>query len=291
MTDARLALDLMVVGAAKSATSSLVAMLHTAPRTAGNPSGAEIGYFVDDAQFARGPEVALAKYFSSAPGSGELRVGKSAGLMYNATALARLAADSPDVRAVALLREPVARAYSAWLWAARAGVEPDTFPDAVEREFAGRDVDLPRPWLRRYVDQGEYARHLDRVREALGADRLEVLTMEQFVADGVGCVNALLAPFDREITAETPRAVHANRSTGVRSPRLARLMRSPAVRAPLRRVLPPGAQRALSRTAMRANDKAVDVAPLDPGTRARLAEHFRPWNARLEQQLGRELGW
>lgn len=286
----RIGLDLMVVGAAKSATSSLIDLVHRAPRTAANPSGAEIGYFVDDAEYARGAAVARAKYLApSAPD--DLRVGKSAGLMYSRTALERLADDSPAVRAVALLRDPVARAYSAYHWAVRAGMETDSFPDAVEREFAGRDLDLPRPWLRRYLAGGEYSRHLDVVREVVGADQLDVLTMEDFSADAVGCVNRLLAPFGRAVTSAAPEGVHSNRASGVRSKRLARIMRNPALRAPLRRALPLRAQVALQRRALRLNERPMQAQPMDPATRARLVEHFAPWNARLEEQLGRELPW
>lgn len=286
----RLDLDLMVIGAAKSATSSLTALLHTAPGVTGNPSDAEIGYFLHDDQYARGPAPALAKYFATPPGSGETRVGKSAGLMYSEAALHRLHDDSPDVRAVAVLRNPVSRAYSGYLWAVRSGFETDDFDAAIARERAGRDLDLPRPWLRRYLDNGEYARHLDVARGIFG-DALVVLTMEDFTADPTGTVNTLLAPYGRVLTPDDTRSTRTNTAAGIRSARLARVMRSPRLRAPLRRLLPPQAQAAVSRRARKLNEREVEVAPMTPATRAVLAEHFAPWNRRLEEQLGRDLGW
>lgn len=287
----RLALDLMVVGAAKSATTSVDALLHTAPGVAANPSAAEIGYFLHDAEFARGPRVACAKYFATAADSGDTRIGKSAGLMYSATALHRLHRDSPGVRAVAVLRDPVARAYSAHLWAVRAGAETDDLDTAVARELAGRDLDLPRPWLRRYVANGEYARHLDAVRAVFGADALTVLTMDEFVADPNGTVNRLLEPFDLALPPGEPLPTRENPAAGVRSARLARIMRSPSLRAPLRAVLPLRAQVALNRRGLRLNRQAVAAPPMGDATRAALVAHFAPWNRCLEQQLGRELGW
>jgi hypothetical protein len=289
--DDRLALDLMVVGAAKSATTSVDALLHTAPRVTANPSDAEIGYFLRDDEFARGAEVALAKYFATSPGSGEVRIGKSAGLLYSPTGLQRLHDDSPAVQAVVIVRNPVSRAYSAYLWAVRSGFETDSFDAAVDRELAGRDLDLDRPWLRRYLTNGEYAGHLDTAREVFGADAVTVLTMDEFAADPVGTVNALLTPFGTAVPTEEPRSTRENTASGIRSARLARVMRSKKLRAPLRAVLPLKAQVALNKKALAMNQREVASERMSETSRAKLAEHFAPWNRRLEQQLGRELGW
>jgi hypothetical protein len=285
------ALDLMVIGAAKSGTSSLVRLLHAAPRVAGNPTGAEIGYFSSDDEFARGAASARRKYFDS-DSADLLRIGKSAGLVYSRQALERLAADSPGLRAAVLIREPVARAHSAYAWAQRAGYETESFADAVRRELDGRDLDLPRPELRAYIGRGEYARHLEEAFEILGRDRVDVLTFDEFTADPIACANRLLTHFDRSITDVPPAETHVNRSRAVRSQRMARLVRSRRLRAPLRRVLPTRAKAALARTAHRLNDKPAEQrAAMDAETRELLVAHFRPWNERLDALLGRPTGW
>jgi hypothetical protein len=281
----------MIIGAAKSGTSSVVRLLHAAPRVAGNPTGAEVGYFTADEEFARGAPSARKKYFDS-DSADLLRIGKSAGLLYSRPGLERLAADSPTVRTAVLIREPVARAHSAYVWATRAGYETDSFADAIRRELDGRVLDLPRPELRDYVARGEYARYLEQAYEIFGADRVDVITFEEFTRDPVACANRLLAPFGREVGAVADADTHANRSRSVRSQRFARIVRSPALRKPLRAALPPRAKAGLARAAHRLNDKqAAPRQPLDAETRELLVAHFRPWNERLTTLLGRPTGW
>ena len=76
-------------------------------------------------------------------------------------ALDRMAATIPDARLLAVLRDPVDRAYSHyWMEHAR-DREPRTFEQAVADELAGRpatDVD--------YLDRGRYVRQLGRASSA-----------------------------------------------------------------------------------------------------------------------------
>lgn len=85
-----------------------------------------------------------------------------------------------QARIIAVLREPVARAESAWwMWRAR-GVEPLPFLAALEAEPERR----AKGWgpTFGYADNGCYARHLRRWLDAVPRERLLVLTADELRA-------------------------------------------------------------------------------------------------------------
>jgi hypothetical protein len=74
----------------------------------------------------------------------------------------RIAALLPDVRLIAILREPGRRAYAQYLASRRLGRNRRSFAQAVTQEIATLD-DPIRPTLRlHYLVQGLYADHLAR---------------------------------------------------------------------------------------------------------------------------------
>jgi hypothetical protein len=76
----------------------------------------------------------------------------------------------PDVRLMVTLRDPVDRAFSAYLYAAKHGQAQPTFRATV----------ADRPEI---TDEGNYATLLHRYVEAFGADALRIGVFEDFVAD------------------------------------------------------------------------------------------------------------
>ncbi len=94
---------------------------------------------------------------------------------------ARVAAANPEVRIVAVLRDPVERAYSAW-WMYRAkGDEPKSFAGALadeERRMA-RGWGLPMA----YRTNSCYATHLARWRAVIDPAQMLILRYEDLVGD------------------------------------------------------------------------------------------------------------
>src|SRR5262249_8045140 len=84
---------------------------------------------------------------------GAVRVEKTTNYFENAAARQRIAALLPQVRLVFILREPVARAYSNWLWSRKNGLETLSFGEAVAQE--GRRAS-PCPPERDYVRPFDY---------------------------------------------------------------------------------------------------------------------------------------
>lgn len=236
----RLDLDVMIVGAQKSGTSTLLRHLLCAPGVA-PLHRPEIAYLTDDDEYERGGRVAVRKYFGSEAPPNALRVGKTAGMMTSPTAVRRLVSDSPRVRLVAVLRNPVHRAYSAYWFAKRRGFEPaESFSEAIDRELSGKSLQLPRQDLREYVLCGEYAVHLEQLHHEVDPRRVHVYLLEDLHADTRRIADEILEPFGVAIPPSALPPERVNTSARARSERLARLTASSSrLRRMLRPVLSP----------------------------------------------------
>lgn len=167
----------------------------------------------------------------------------------------RVAATIPDVRLIALLRNPIERAYSHYQLARRNGREKLSFAEAVaveEKRLAGTEKKLRDPqarvWHHRahsYVARGLYADQLERWLAYFPREQLLVLRAEDLFAQPDRILTEVLA------------------FLGLRPLPLAKA---------------------------RHRNRAV-YAPLDPEVRALLEERFAEPNRKLARLLGDEFTW
>ena len=149
---------------------------------------------------------------------------------------------------MAVLRDPVARAFSAWnMFRDFAGSgtyghlhDARSFEQAIDDEMAGRNA----PHAHAYLARGEYAVQIARWFDLFGRDRVQVFGYPQLRDGPEGVVNAIatalgLAPFSGD-----PSVFVRRRNT------------------------------------------RPYLAPIDPAVRERLDRHFAPHHAQLEQLLG-----
>ena len=243
--------DFLVLGAQKAGTTALYAYLRWHPGITG-PSWKEVSFF--DRHWWRGE----GWYRGQFPlRSGGQIVGEaSPSYLFHPLAPERARTLVPDARLIALVRNPVDRAYSQYQHAVALGREPLSFEDALaaEDERTRGEVDRlvadPRAfsrawWDHTYVARGRYAEQLERWLRVFPREQLLVVATEELGA----------AP------GETYAA-----SLGF-------LGAAPYTLAQYPRVF----------------DR--DYAPMAPGTRAALAATFAEPNRRLEELLGRSFGW
>lgn len=241
----------LVIGAQKAGTTALYAYLRWHPEITG-PSWKEVSFF--DRHWWRGE----AWYRGQFPlrASGRLVGEASPSYLFHPLAPERARALVPEAKLVALLRDPVERAYSQYQHEVALGREPLSFEDALDAEEertrgeVERLVADPRYfsrawWDHTYATRGLYAEQLERWLAVYPREQLLVLTTDEL----------------GERTAETYAAV------------LSFLGRARHALEDYPRVF----------------DR--DYAPMRPETRAALAERFAEPNRRLETLLGRTLGW
>lgn len=138
--------------------------------------------------------------------------------MFHPCAAPRMARHLPEVRILAMLRDPVERAYSAWKHELARGYETESFERALELEderlvgqvdrmLADPDYQSFSHRHHAYVRRGQYAEQLLRLRQFFPADRVHVIESESFferpentyrgVLDFLGLPPVLPDRFDR----------------------------------------------------------------------------------------------
>lgn len=245
---------LVIAGAQKCGTSSLAATLRRHPQVfMARPK--ELHFF--DRHFDRGLDWYREQF---TPRRGHVHAGEATpNYLYHPDARRRIPEVLPDAKIVVILRDPAKRAYSHYWHSRRIGGESLDFETALDRETeritAGDKVSRSR---HSYTDRGHYLEQLEPFAADLGRDRLHVMLLEDLIGDRVP---TLITLFDF-LGIETEQAASIEEQWTNR----------------YRVAEEPGGK-----------PKPVAYPPLDPDTRKRLIEHFKPHNDRLAAWLGRDL--
>lgn len=207
--------------------------------------------------------------------------------LYNPAVPARVKAYAPDMRLIAILRDPVARAFSNHLHEIRKGhlTSSEVFEDGLKNNPA-------------YTEQGFYFRHLSNWLASFDREQVLVLVAEDIERDPKAELERVL----RHIGLEGAGALEAARersheSVGYRAPALGRmireggkLMRKAGLGQALKAIK--GLPVVEQTLALNRRDLRRDVPKMREETRAQLIELFADDLVALPALLGRtELPW
>lgn len=266
--------NFLIIGAMRSGTTSLTRQLRDHPDVFIS-ANKELHYF--DFEFDKGPSWYEAHFD---PATHQKAIGEATpNYMYFADAVDKIRESLPTVRMVAILRNPVDRAYSHYWHNRSTGRETLEFAEAILAERKRLAVTDPRERaLWSYVDRGHYIRQLERVLENSDRERLLVLLFED-LAESPAKTYSNLWRF-LEIEEIEPRAnidMPANRFVASRSRALRGIiMNSPKKLRPVLEVL-------------NTKDKGT-YPPMSTGVRRQLIEIFQESNQTLGAWLDRDLG-
>ena len=248
--------DFVIIGAKKSGTTSLYHLLSRHPLV--EPAASKELHFFD-VLFEQGVEWYRSCFPKSRSVDGRETITGEAtpGYLFYPAIPERMAQVIPDARLIALLRNPVDRAYSDYQHQVRQGWETGTFDEAVEEamELLGKEGDAPEPEDRRvsiniarheYLSKGIYVDQLSRWSEFFTEERLLILKSEDLF--------------------EHPRET-------------------------LKVTLDFLALPEWEPDTWEIRKKGRYEEGMDPATRHKLEEFFEPHNRRLYEFLGRDLGW
>jgi hypothetical protein len=237
------------------------------------PPEKELHFF--DRNFERGVEWYASKF---ARARGEHAIGEATQTyMYEPIAVQRLSQVVPDARLIAILRNPVDRAYSHyWLNRAR-GLEPLTFADAIaiepERLASG---DLRQRRMYSYLDRGRYLGQLQVICNHFPRSSLQVLMFDDL------CRNP--ARIFEEVCG------HLNVNTEYRPDELGRKINAHVTfKSPRLRHFAKRLPRAVARTIGRMNVRKGGYEPMEPSLRASINALFQEDMHALSDWLGWDL--
>lgn len=252
--DALLQPSFLIIGTMRGGTTSLYHYLMSNPLFAPGRNK-ELHFF--STHYSRG----LAWYRSRFPlagAPGQFTGDASPSYLFHPLAAERVKADYPHIRLIALLRNPVDRAYSHWNFNTLIGKETLGFEEALDREAERLDGALERMLENPAPRQGSFNRFSYQAR-GLYAEQLE-RWFKHFPRE------QMLITRSEDLYA-APQAALDHAMAFLSAPSF---------------TLRPDA---------RARQQKPYEAPMRPDTRQGLVDYFRPHNQRLYDLLGRDFGW
>jgi hypothetical protein len=223
-----------------------------------------------------------------APATREQRRGEAtAGYFWGERTPHTIKATIPHARALVSLRDPVARAYSAYWHGVRVGHEKRSFRAAVEQELSSDQRSPDSDLTFHYVSGGLYVKPLERYLGVFGED-VHVLFFEELVRDPSREIRRVLEfvevdpakAGDIELTRENPFLLPKNSFA-------AQLLWSARARRLGRRLVPHQLRPRVERAFL----KEMPRSPMDDDIRKRLGDFYAQERAELAELVGRPLPW
>jgi hypothetical protein len=259
-SSARMLPDVVIVGAQRSGTTTLFRLLSEHPQVTRPTLSKGTAYF--DLNYQRGMRWYRAHFplrvvaWIRSPGKRRLTFESCGYYMFHPLAAGRMSQQLPGVRVVALLRDPVDRAYSAHRHELRRGYETLEFDEALAHEedrLRGEEqrlLDDPLAYSfehqhHAYLARSRYVDQVRRLLDTFGADRVLVMDAEALFADPRGEFGRLC----RWLDIDPPANVESEQWN------------------------------------------AAPRDPLSPERRAELSDYFAPYDEALSALLGRPLSW
>jgi hypothetical protein len=188
------ALDFVVIGAQKGGTTTLFEHLRHHPRLC-LPADKEAPFFNRPELYTRGVDQLFTTYFPQPLPTDRLLGTVTPQYMCIAGCADRLADAFPDARLVAILRDPVERAFSHYRMAVRRGQETRSFDDAIAAMLAGPEaLEVARASSglgETYVAWSEYGRVLDTYLARFGREQVLVTYTSDLERDPAAVIGAV----------------------------------------------------------------------------------------------------
>ena len=183
--------DFLILGAQKAGTTALYAYLRRHPHITG-PSWKEVSFF--DRHWTRGEPWYRGNFPNVLRSRGDVVGEASPSYLFHPLAPQRVAVLVPSAKLIAVLRNPVDRAYSHYQHEVALGREPLSFEDALEAEderTRGEEERLlAEPgyfsyawWNYTYAARGRYAEQLERWLAVFPREQLLILPSEELLGE------------------------------------------------------------------------------------------------------------
>jgi hypothetical protein len=283
-------IDLIIVGAQKSATTSLKHYLGEHPEIVAHPQK-ELSFFIDDKEYEHGVNSMMEKYFSNSGKSinGKKLVAKCA-LMYTTDkSLKRLKEYNPQSKIVLIIRNPVERTYSGYL---------------MDKDIAGHEFNAAElkklvknqdDWkYGMFIDSSIYIKHLKNIYRYFPKEQVKVLMYENIKNNAAQVCREVFKwlGVSESFTPETDRKYNATRKK--KSNAYSKLLRKVFVPHSVARkifntVVPEHYNYKVGEALHNLNKKSTGYDNMDAEAKTFLHDFYRPYNKELAELTGFDL--
>lgn len=290
--------NFLIIGAARSGTSALAEFLRQHPDVYfSDPKEPHFLSFAGETlRFqGRGDDIMMNqraitdsdgywKLFEGAKSNQAVGEGSVSTLYYHAQSIPRILEHLPNVKLIVVLRNPIDRAFSSYLYMRSRGHEEHTdFGQALDAEASRMTDHWHHIW--HYTHMGFYEEQLAPFRQAFG-DRLRVYLHEDMTQCGTSFFQDIYSFLGVDPGFRPKTEIEINRSGEPKNQLLQRLIRE-TVRRPWLRTLVRTALPRQLRMRLQSGNLKRDEMPQD--ARQRLTTLYTPRVRQLSQMLGRDL--
>lgn len=286
-------LKLMIVGSQKTGTSSLLRYLSQHPEIYAHPQP-EMTFFLHDHEYVKGFDWAYSKYYSKSQNHQKL-IAKNVMVMCSKEIMKRIYIHNPNIHIIVLLREPIARAYSAYWWARRRGWENmKTFEDALKAE----EIRHKENWFKwrqcLYKYNSTYYPLISDIIKLFGRESVRCILTDDLKNDAVKTCQQIYDIIGVSNDYLPKVEIRHNEAAMARSEKFGFLFtqflasRNPIRRA-VRRLIPDQLAYKIRKVVLDLNNKPFTPPPINPDTHEQLRQYFQVYNEQLAVLLEREL--
>ncbi|MEI6311444.1 MAG: sulfotransferase domain-containing protein [Bacteroidota bacterium] len=176
-------IDLMIIGAQKAGTTALKNYLNEHPQITGHPQ-TEFSFLKENEEYEKGFDFAFSKYFNSPTYKDSNKIiAKYVSIYYEEELLQRLAKHNPACKLVFIIREPVARAYSAYCmeqfngWLNRDSHE---MIDVIKKQ------QYQDTMYRLFINMGLYDEHIELIYKYFPKEQVKIVLYENLNKNSLG---------------------------------------------------------------------------------------------------------
>ena len=245
-------------------------------------------FFLQEHEYTQGYERAFAKYFASEEIEDKQLIAKNVMVMPFSEVMQQIYEHNPEIHLVVLLREPVARAYSAYWWARRRGWENiKTYEEALATEKARLNEDRFKWRQCVYQYNSIYYPHVKNLIDQFGRSRVHCFLTDDLKENAEGICQQLFNHIGIRDDFKPSIGKRHNQATMPRSERFNFLFTQflashNPLRKAIRKLVPDAAAYKLRKAVLDWNERPQqeqDWTPptLNPETRERQMAYFKPF--------------
>lgn len=285
-------IDFLIIGAQKAGTTTLHDLL--AEHSDIFMPAKDIQFFVDAGDYSVYPKDFPLYYRDVRPG--QTVGGSQVQLLFSPESVDQVFNFSPRVKLVAVLRNPIDRAYSAyWFQHRKAWEDSGTFESALAREPERAKGKYRERAELTYLAHGHYAEQIQRWRSRFPREQMWIGLFEDLKDDPQAFLAGLLSWLGVSPKVANSARKRSNTAARPRFAKLQRLLTRPptAIRGLYKKAFPLTLQLKLQEVLVKPlvswNEIPTPNPPMSPQTREALHTYFTPHNERLSEIIGRDL--
>jgi len=251
----------------------------------------EMAYFTDDKEYAAGFAKALLHYFKGVDGKdGKKLIAKNAILYTYEEGIKRLQQHNPHCKILLSLRNPVDRAYSAYLM--EYNYADIGFPFEKIMDVAAKADATYWPY-NLFIDAGNYAKYLKMIYKYFPKEQVMVVLCDEIKENPVKVCRGIFnwlgvdATFVPEIKIHNPTVKAGPKVYARLAVRL--LKKSPFVRKAAGLIIPSHYNYKVGDFVRNLNKTSRKYEPMNPVIRVELIQYYSPANKELEEMTGKNV--